>query len=217
MTDVSTNSTNTGMTLRIQAVLAVGVMYKTPRPAIISCVMMTKRRAWACGPLPCIQLGFEISGGVRYTIFRRLHVRDMDGLVVCAVDRHRHRQGFEPRFPRPSRGPLARSPPLPPSTSRSTIGAASGWVVCLLVIFFFFYAMHHPKKPRHHTCSSVLRHLLRRPTAGASPRGTLPLPRWGSNRQLQGGQRYLYRYLYRLWHQYLGFSQADSTGSHWRF
>ena len=59
-------------------------------------------------------------------------LRGMDGLVVCAMGGTRHRQGFEPRFVRPSRGPLARSPPPPPSTSPSTIGTAGGWVACLV-------------------------------------------------------------------------------------
>ena len=57
--------------------------------------------------------------------------------MVCAMDGARRCRGFEPRFVRPSRGPLARSPPPPPSASPSTIGTAGGWVACLVLIVFF--------------------------------------------------------------------------------
>ena len=60
----------------------------------------------------------------------------MDGLVVCAMGGARRRRGFEPRFVRPFKGPLARSPPPSPSVSPSTIGTAVGWVVCLVLVVF---------------------------------------------------------------------------------
>ena len=63
-------------------------------------------------------------------------VRDMDGLVVCAMAGARRGRGFDSRFVCPSRGPLVRSPPPPPSASRSTIGTAGGSVACPVLIVF---------------------------------------------------------------------------------
>ena len=150
---------------------------------------MTEYRGWACGPLPSIQPVLKIQGGTRYTAVHFMHVRDMDGLVVCAVERHRHRRGFKPRLPSPSRGPLARSRPLPPSTSRSTIDTADGWVVCLVVIFFSCMQCVQQKFTTPH---------VQQPAPPRAP----PADGWrvsspyysssacrGSNRQLQGGQR----------------------------
>ena len=84
------------LTLRVRAVKTAEVMLKTPWPAIISCVMMTEYRGWACGPLPSKQLVFSDLEGTRCTEIHPLHVRDMDGLVVYAMERHRHSWGFEP-------------------------------------------------------------------------------------------------------------------------
>ena len=44
--------------------------------------------------------------------------------------------GVRSLVPPPVRGPVARSPPLPPLASRSTTSTAGGWVACLVVIFF---------------------------------------------------------------------------------
>ena len=66
-------------------------------------------------------------------------VRDMDGLVVCALAGARRGRGFEPRFVCPSRGPSVRSPPPPPSAARSTIGTTAGSVACLVLIAFFIF------------------------------------------------------------------------------
>ena len=63
-------------------------------------------------------------------------VRGMDGLVVCAMAGARRGRGFDSRFVCPSRGPSVRSPPPPPSASRSTIGTAGGSVACLVLIVF---------------------------------------------------------------------------------
>ena len=66
--------------------------------------------------------------------------------MVCAMGGARRRRGFEPRFVRPSRGPLASSPPRPPSASPSTTGTADGWVACLvLVVFTFGIAQFRPQ------------------------------------------------------------------------
>ena len=56
--------------------------------------------------------------------------------MVCAMDGTSRRRGLKPRLVCPSRGPLVRSPPLPPSVARSTIGTAGAWVACLVLIVF---------------------------------------------------------------------------------
>ena len=99
-------------------------------------------------------------------------VRGMDGLVVCAMRGARRRRAFEPRFVRPSRGLLARSPPPPPLVSPCTIGAAGGWVACFVLVFFSpVHGTEHTKTKHyaHHTCHSAPRRRYRRPTGAAYP------------------------------------------------
>ena len=120
--------------------------------------------------------------------------------MVCAMGGARRFWGLKPRFVCPSRGPLARSPPPPPSASPSTIGTAGGWVACLVLVVLSLRpvcmsyvrtpgmnicTLH--KKARHrarHTCSSALRHGYRRPPGAASPPriplGGFDLPSWGA-------------------------------------
>ena len=69
-------------------------------------------------------------------------VSGMDGLVVCAMAGARRGRGFDSRFVCPSRGPSVRSPPPPPSGSRSTIGTAGGSVACLVLIDFCLAARY---------------------------------------------------------------------------
>ena len=142
-----------------------------------SCVTMIKPRGWAYGPLSTKYLAFGIWGSIRNTLVHQFPVRDMDGLVLCAVERHRRCRGFEPCFSQPSRRLLAMPPPQPPSAARSTTGTAGGWVVCLVVISFLLCNTPHHKMPQHHTCSSAPRHRRGQPTAGASRRILLLLQR----------------------------------------
>ena len=70
----------------------------------------------------------------------------MDDIVVCAIGGARRRRGFEPRFVRPSKGVLARPPPLPFSASPSTAGTSDGWVACFVfVVFTFISAQPRPQ------------------------------------------------------------------------
>ena len=81
-----------------------------------------------CGAIPPPPIWGTVYGiRIPYTVYAKFasfRVRDMDGLVVCAMAGARRGRGFEPRFVCPSRGPLVRPPPPPPSASRSTTGTA---------------------------------------------------------------------------------------------
>ena len=128
------------------------------------------------------------------TIFAPNSIRGMDGLVVCAMGGALCRRGFQPRFVRPSRGLLARSPPPPPSASPSTTGTADGWVACLVLVVLFLSlasrdhrADHRARrKTRHraqHTCSSAPRHWYPRFCLVS----VLPYPGGGGLAEFQGG------------------------------
>ena len=171
---------------------------------------------------------FVILGGYRVNNLRRMHIRDMDGLVVCAVDRHHRRRVFEPWFPRLSRGPSATPQPPPPSTSCSTIGTAGGWVACLVVIFLHLchvvtflhicYASHQKPTARHlqqrappPSAGASLRHILLRLGGGGGGFEPVTPRRQAVALPLHcGGQEH------QLWDPCPGFLQADGTGSHRR-
>ena len=121
-------------------------------------------------------LDFVILGGYWVNRFRRMHIRDMDGLVVCAPDQRRRRRGFEPWFPRLSRGRRQGHPPPLQQPAPPSVPPVDGWSVSSS--YFTLMPRRHiftlvpcitPKNPQHHTRSSA----LCQPTAGASSRHIL--------------------------------------------
>ena len=120
--------------------------------------------------------------------FYSICIRDMDGLVVCAMDWHSSSLGVRTLVPPPVQGRLAAPQPPPLSASRPTISAAGGWVACLVFIFFYYVCNTSKNQtPQHqHTCSSAPRHRHRRRTWDTSP-PHIPLP--GFKPRLQSGRR----------------------------
>ena len=114
--------------------------------------------------------------------------------MVCALGGARRRRGFEPRFVRPSTGPLARSPPPPPLASPSTTGTTDGWVACLVLVVFHFCCCpvqtseHTEEQGTEHNTSAAVPPVTG--TAGRwEPHLLLVFPFGDSNRRLQGSSR----------------------------
>ena len=108
------------MLRRSQAETVVGDEHITPDVRPLPCTPLSSaevRRMLKRArkqPRTARQLAGPHQSGRVSTIFASSSIGGMDGLVVCAMGGTCRCQGFEPRFVRPSRGPLARSPPPPP-------------------------------------------------------------------------------------------------------
>ena len=99
------------------------------------------------------------SCGVQRKHFHHMHLRDMDGVVVCAMHGIvvccRFKTPVLPSVVGPVCKGLATAPLSIHHGHRRKMGRVSR-----NHIFFTFYATHHMRIAHHYTCSSTLRHQL---------------------------------------------------------
>ena len=74
---------------------------------------------------------------------RTIHTRDMDGLVICAVDRQWSLSRVRILVPPHVQGPVGNAPTTAPFNIQHNIGTAGGWVACLVIIFCIMSVIYY--------------------------------------------------------------------------